>query len=330
MVRLHNLTAAFVFAATMLAGCGGSQPTIGNPEVMPQGRAITQQATYGKPWMLPEAKKDDLLYVADWGCGCLRVFSYPKGKPVGVVAAAPEVEGECTDQAGNVWVTSARTSQIIEFAHGEPLPIAHLYEDRNTGPRNCSVDPVTGDLAVTNSNETIAIFPHAQGTPTIYRALFNYCAYDADGNLFADWDGPEGLFELPRGGNSFSEIALSKTIVGESIQWDGQNLAIFSERVKGSKRLLVLYRVHVSGPTGTVVGRALLRGNPDDSLYTNQFWVQGSTIVGAGPTVNDQTGLLDFWKYPTGGQPKKSISVTEYPGIGPPGFTGVTVSLSSK
>lgn len=180
---------------------------------------------------------------------------------------------------------------------------------------------------MTNTDETIAIFPHAEGSPTIYSGDFNYCAYDADGNLFADASGPAGLFELPSGGSAFTQITLSKAIGGQSIQWDGQNLAIISERAKGSKLPMVLYRLHVSGTQGTVIGEAVLRGHHDDGTFAHQFWVQGDTIVGPGPTVNNQSSLLNFWRYPDG-KAKKSIQVTEYPGIGPPAFYGVAVSLA--
>jgi hypothetical protein len=329
-LRVHYPAAALCVAAAMLAGCGGSQPLIGNPGAMPQGRAIAQKATHAKFWMLPEARHEDLLYVSDWGC-CVRVFSYPKGKPVGVLLdVSPRLQGECSDKAGNVWVTSFGVSEILEFAHGGTSPIAVLTEDRNTDPWGCSVDPITGNLAVTNTNSTIAIFPQAQGTPTIYSDDFDYCAYDADGNLFADQTYPKGLFELPRAGSGFTQVSLNMDFAPFSMQWDGENLAIIGARFKGTKKLLSLNRVHVSGTTGTIVGKAILRNSPSYTSFNWQFWVQGSTIMGPGPSPNNQTSLFNFWPYPTGGRPKKSISVTEYPGDGAPGFTGATVSVAPK
>jgi hypothetical protein len=49
-------------AAALLAGCGGSQPPIGAPGVMPQTSATTQHASRGKSWMLPEAQKVKRLW----------------------------------------------------------------------------------------------------------------------------------------------------------------------------------------------------------------------------------------------------------------------------
>ena len=83
MSRLRYAAALYV-AATILSGCGGSQLPIGDAGAVAQGRANLQKAAHNKSWMLPEAKSKDLLYVADSFC-CLRVFSFPKGKPVGVL-----------------------------------------------------------------------------------------------------------------------------------------------------------------------------------------------------------------------------------------------------
>lgn len=328
-LRLNYPAAALCVAALMLSGCGESPSMIGTSAAMAQARTTTQRAVHGHSWMRPEAKHEDLLYVSDWGC-CVRVFSYPKGEPVGVLLdVAPRLQGECSDKAGNVWVTSFGVSEILEFAHGGTKPIAVLTEDRNTDPVACSVDPVTGDLAVANTNSTLAIFPHAQGSPTIYSdpGGFLFCTYDSDGNLFADGLGRGVLDELPRGGSALTRITLSKAFVPISLQWDGANLAMTTRKFNRSKEPVAVYRVHVSGTTGSVISSAILH---DDGSWLDQVWVQGRTIMGPGPSPNNQTSLFDFWRYPAGGRPKKSFSVTEYPGDGAPAFTGETVSVAPK
>src|SRR6202042_1226201 len=189
---------ALIAVLALLPGCGGAPSQNVTPTAMAQGAIAAPSSKQARSWMLPEAKHEALLYMANWGC-CLRVFSYPKGKPVGVVDAAPRLQGECSDKAGNVWVTSFGFSEILEFAHGGSSPIAVLTEDRNTDPWGCSVDPVTGNLAVTNTDPTIAIFPQAQGTRQPILGDFDYCAYEADGNLVADEIYPQRLFELRQG-----------------------------------------------------------------------------------------------------------------------------------
>ncbi len=147
--RLSRYAAALCVAATMLAGCGGSQPLIGNPGAAPQGRAITQQAAQGKSWMLPEAKRDDLLYATD-NAGFVHVFSYPAGKEVGTIVVAGDPLGACVDRAGNVWVARFRMTSVVEYAHGGTSPIGDVGTYPNN-PWGCAVDPTTGNLAVTTT-----------------------------------------------------------------------------------------------------------------------------------------------------------------------------------
>jgi hypothetical protein len=53
--------------------------------------------------MLPKAKSQDLLYVADSANG-VYVFTYPEGKQVGLIRV--DVGGGlCSDKNGNVFVT---------------------------------------------------------------------------------------------------------------------------------------------------------------------------------------------------------------------------------
>jgi hypothetical protein len=47
---------ALGLAATLLAGCGGSQPPIGAPGAMPQSRAIAAHAGRGGSWMLSKTQ----------------------------------------------------------------------------------------------------------------------------------------------------------------------------------------------------------------------------------------------------------------------------------
>ena len=51
-----------------------------------------------KSWMLPEAKSEDLLYVAN--VYTITVYSYPKGKLVGTLKDFYKPYGECVDKIG--------------------------------------------------------------------------------------------------------------------------------------------------------------------------------------------------------------------------------------
>jgi hypothetical protein len=79
---LNRYALAIGAAAALLGGCGGSQPSLGAPGAMPRNPAIATHADRGKSWMLPEAKSEGLLYIAD-ACGGLCISTYPAGKLVG-------------------------------------------------------------------------------------------------------------------------------------------------------------------------------------------------------------------------------------------------------
>ncbi|HEX3370694.1 MAG TPA: hypothetical protein VHS56_14035, partial [Candidatus Cybelea sp.] len=90
--------------------------------------------------MRPEAKSDDLLYVASGEQ--ISVYTYPGGRLVGNIGGA--VGALCSDAAGDVFVVGY---EILEYAHGVTQPIATL-DDYYNNPHGCAVDPTTGNLAV--------------------------------------------------------------------------------------------------------------------------------------------------------------------------------------
>jgi hypothetical protein len=104
-------------AVAMLAGCGGSQPTIGAPGAMAQtapSHIRKASSSYG-----------DLLYVGSESYGIF-VLTYPQGKVVAQFEP-PNPLGMCSDQSGDVFVLwSDGAGYIDEYAHGGTTPIATL------------------------------------------------------------------------------------------------------------------------------------------------------------------------------------------------------------
>lgn len=146
----------------MPAGCGGSQPPIGAPGMMPQASAIATHAERGKSWMAPEATSEDLVYVTG-GCGGTCVVSYPAGKIVGYLNLGNGLNaGVCSDSGGNVYISNNRESndsEVVEYAHGGTTPKA-TFDLPGFDAAGCSVDPTTGNLAVMfeGSGDGVAIF----------------------------------------------------------------------------------------------------------------------------------------------------------------------------
>jgi hypothetical protein len=202
-----------------------------------------------------------------------------------------------------------------------------VQSDPNALPVGCSVDPTTGNLALTDG-VGVTIYQGAQGPPTTYTApgfyQYWYCAYDRNGDLFVSGiiaPGPYGygLAELPRGGSSFVNITLNQAIKRGpiSLQWNNKLLvASANDDGRGPQEI---YQITISGTTGTIVRTISLDNNQSAPEQNVQYWVQGGKIIG--PANRFETAL-GFWNYPHGGKWTKLKRLA--------GAWGVVVSLGPK
>ncbi len=297
--RIPLVAVALCAALATLSGCtkatGGALP--------PSGAAAATHSS----WIAPEAKKKLLLYVSSVLSNDVYVYSYADQKLVGTLTGFEEPYGLCADKTGNVWIVDDGHQQIVEYKHGGASPIATL-SDPGEYPEGCSVDPTTGNLAVTNfystsGNGSLSIYAHASGEPTTYSdpsiANFRFCGYDNRGNLFADGANNSSEFafaELPKGGSGLTNITLQQNIEWPGgVQWDGKYVAV------GDTDAGIIYRTNGAG--GKVKGSTSLGG----SNYVNQFWIAGKTVVAPSQDGSD----VGLYTYPAGGAPSKTISVEE-------------------
>lgn len=335
---LSRLTLSVV-VATLLAGCGGSELPIGTPRAMSQSNAIAAHADRDGSWMLPEAKNEDLLYVTNYSY--VSVYSYPALKLVGVLKGFYSTVGACVDAKENVFITnhvySSRSTRIAEYEHGGKQPIAELATNR-IGPIGCSIDPATGNLAVSGGGSSRGVgadvFKDARGKPTFVKTagivFAQFCAYDATGNLFvdgeSDFSGTPALDEMPTGASKFEPIKLNATISDQGgIQWDGKHIAIGAYQHKsGSQYVPVIYRFAIDGAEGKKVGATEL-GSPAGIVL--QFYILHGTIVVPNwyfqSTDNERKDVL-LYRYPQGGSPVNTLEKDT------PDARGVVVSLAPK
>jgi hypothetical protein len=323
---------SFAASAALLAGCGGSQPPIGAPGAM-QSQTEAVEAHFGKSWLLPEAKSDDLLYVSSYTPGVgsdIAVYTYPGGRRVGDLGS--EISGGlCSDATGDVFIVE-ESGKVVEYAHGGTQPIATL-NDLYNAPHSCAVDPSSGNLAVAGGHfpeyyvdANVAIFPNATGTPTIYYyandLTFSWCTYDDRGNLFANGQsfkkGASDLVELPAGSSTFSPITVQNANIhgNGSIQWDGHYLAIVKLYAGNNKKgPATIYQLQISGQNGKVVNTIELEGShvsDRNDGNPQQFWLYNHTISSPESTDN-RVGL---WDYPAGGDPIRSNAQAEFTPLG--------------
>ena len=325
-------------ATAMLGGCGGSQRPIGAPGAMPQTSALATHATRGGSWMLPEAKSEDLLYIAAGLVdGAVYVYTYPRGRFVGTLTGFAEPFGECTDSAGDVFIvafsntSSSSSSTIYEYAHGGTTPIAML-SDPSAGVA-CAIDPVSGNLAV--SGDGVAIYQHATGSPTMYYSsqykIFRSCGYDNRGNLYLLsgsnlYRQQVVLLRLSRASSDFEQISLNAKLytntLWPSVQWDGKHMTVTSNP---DRKPLLIYRLHISGSAATIVGTTEVSSSKNN--YNGQTWIQGNTIVGTGYAKRGNENAF-LWRYPAGGAPRSQIK--KVGNVRAPEVSGVTVSVAQS
>ena len=257
---------------------------------------------------MPAARSAALLYVSDTITSNVYVFSYPNGALTQTLTGFSDPAGECVDSGGDVFVSNTGASNILEYAHGGSMPIATL-KDPNFFPVGCSVDPMTGNLAVTNfpasssGQGDVVIYKHAKGRPAGHFASSKMsemvlCGYDDSGNLFVDGLSQASAFEfaeLRKGGTKLVSITLNQGIQNAGgVQWDGAHVAV------GDQTTNTVYQFAISGNHGRAVGSTSLGG----ATQVFQFWIDGSKIIGPDSGAAD----VGIWRYPAGAAAIKTIS----------------------
>jgi hypothetical protein len=236
-------------------------------------------------------------------------------------------DGICVDNKNDIWVVNnsprgSKPYSVVEYKHGGKMPIATLSEIvLNSSAIGCSVDPTTGNLAVTSygygssGGGSVQIFAHAKGTPTVYTdseiAHFNFCGYDPKGNLYADGtDAGQDEFyfaELPKGKKAFKNITLTGGRIGYPgmVQWDGKYVAVGDQGVEGPYPNAIY---QTTGAGGKIVHETPLDANEYEDIIG--FWIQGSTVIGPNNPEhsNYDMGSVGFYKYPAGGKPTKVLT----------------------
>ncbi len=304
-VSLRSLCGV-VAAALLLAACG--YPTA--------ERALMPSAAQSSFVTSAKAAKGPLLYVTDAADNIVYMVSLPSGKLVGKLTGFNQPQGDCADAKGNVFVTDTQAERIVAYRHAA-REAYEVLNDSSYLPVGCAVDPVTGDLAVTNCCSgigsryppTVAIYKRAKGTPKNYTVTnirqLGFCTYDGHGNLFVD--GINGgsyqpqVSELLAGKPEFRDITLDQGLGGQNISglfWDGEYLAV------GSQDSGAIYRFVIGGTKGTKVGTTTLKGS-----WPGGFWIQ--TIGGVRnvytPFWSSSSSGVGVYPYPKGGKPTKTL-----------------------
>jgi hypothetical protein len=321
-------------SAGMLAGCGGGvlqstpaalQPAAALPAAaaltdctpawLPNPRAIVCHPNKEKSWMSPAAAAKPLLYVSDIGAEDVDVLSYPGGKLVGTLTGFNEPAGICTDRTGDVFIADGGSNRIVEYAHGGTKPIATLQGDGPGTPLGCSVDPKSGNLAVTNFTAnpgafgSVMFYTKASGAPQQYNALYHtyYCAYDNDGNLYAngfDNSGRPTLVEFAKGQPPLVHLDLeTNSGWAGGLAWNGKHLLMedpIADKFVPSRPRNAIYVLSIASGIATLEQTMPLGGAVDVS----EFAVRGKTAIAADASNED----VGYYPFPQGGNPTKTFT----------------------
>jgi hypothetical protein len=307
-----------ICAATMLAGCGGSQPPIGVPAI-PQARPAH---------ITPSTSSSALIYSANDTSGYVTTYTYPGGTYRGQISV-PGAINECTDSAGDVFVASVTgpqdyyTGNIYELAQGgliTTLPDPHWWIG------SCAVSPKTGDLAVSgqawpSDKPGITFYRHAKGQRAVLYTSPYYvgsCAYDPAGNLYLAVTyspGETGLLLLPAGSKKFELMTTDLTITNlGTVQWTDHHLIVSSHHLNPEE--LYLYELSVNGSKATTVRTTRLHTNKYRDRFLGQVWVQGNTVLAYVARGIYSKGHIGLWAYPRGGLLRDKINIDAYLVVG--------------
>lgn len=307
----------------ILAGCGGSQPSIG---AMGTARPAAHVQWYGHVRLLsavaparmpltalsrspiPSAlgrTSPRLWYLSEFYTDLVAAYTLPGLKSNYSIPGFAAPQGMCTVGKQNFWVVNSGDDDLLEFSYGGAHPIRTLVAS-GTPLASCAVDSTTGNIAAgALYGPQVFIWTHGKGSPTPRTLprpceLAGFAGYDDSENLFVDcidFSGSAGLFELAKGIGVFEYLNVNQTIgFPGGVQWDGKYLAVGDQTSAPN----AIYRLSCLRSTCTNEGTVSLKGVVD----CVEAWIHNATVV----CDDYATGDAYAWHYPAGGSPFESIT----------------------
>jgi hypothetical protein len=312
--------AAIACVALALCACGSpavAPQTPLNPSLALRAPVRAMHRERGPSWIQPGAQSHNLLYISDGGGESLDIYLLPGVTKTGEITDLEGPEGVCTDKTGAVWVVTWKDSKIIKYGHAGKKKLATLEASAGQRLLDCSVDPTTGNLAVTDLGGaagagSLFVFAGATGNPKqfVNSQLLEvfFCAYDASGNLFLDGLDKTYTFqlaELPAGSSNLKILSVNQTIVSPGgMRWDGQYLAVGDQAYQDGHDSAI-YRLTVTSSGATVAGTTVLNKSCD----VLGFALEAAKVVTADACENN----VRFYKYPAGGNSNLLLKGFQYP-----------------
>jgi hypothetical protein len=316
-VNFRSIIASLA-AGIMLAGCSTATPL----NLTPGSKSFSGASKIDK-----SRGASVMIYVSSKDTGSVYGYPYPRARNHISVSGLSQPATLCSDAAGNVWVPESGAQDIVEFPHDATKPTTRL-RDRGQVPVGCSIDPVSGNLAVANAatgsggSGSVSIYTRASGHPRVIQAFATTSAvsYEDDGNLYVDGLGQTGTFAIGEIKPQQQQV-VDLDWTGPSITLPGGLQAVGTSIVLNDRVGSVLYSVRIDKRTATVNWSAPLQGYPNKEGDVVQFIVFPSThrIICA----DAYNKAIIRYRFPLPGAPLDSKDLTGGTGGAP---SGVAIS----
>jgi hypothetical protein len=328
-MRFAKAATAILIAGGFLAGCTSdtsqSQAVlsglgINRTDVPP----LEVRPDRHRSWVSPDAANAaQLLFESDLGTDDVYIFALPDMTLKGTLTGFKEPLGECSDNHGNVWIANSLKNEMLEYSRSGAL--LNKIARPNLNPWACAVNPVNGDLAITQENRPhfqpgqVFVYSNPSSVPMILRnpvqVFYFYAAYDPRGDLWIDGTDALGHSMLSKcDAASCTTIGLSggSIIAAGTIAWDKDNgtWVVFDQYCRDAPSFCS-YPVSARGVVGTPTTYLSYTGGGLCDLIQVAMVSTGKRPIVVGgdneyPCGSYKTGSVNRWAYPAGGNPMNS------------------------
>lgn len=274
-----------------------------------------------KSWMSPDVLKlPRLLFAGEYDTGDVYILTLPDLTEKGLITGFQQPQGECSDKSGNIYIADSGTFTVSKWnREGKEL---RVYDDTYGYPESCAVNPLNGDVAVTNSyslggteGEVVIFAANPSTPPTVVsnpqQFLYNFAGYDPSGNLWVDGlTAPSGDFILSScGSSSCSTITTSGGTIyfPGAVQWDRvRNTWVVFDQLCNNQEGSCSYPVSGSGVLGAPTNYLDYLGNPACDLVQGVIaanWGHKYVVGGDDDYCGFAENTFSRWMYTAGGDP---------------------------
>ncbi len=271
-----------------------------------------------KSWVSPDAPRAArLLFVSDVGTNDVYIFTMPDMNLKGTLTGFNQPQGECSDTHGNIYIANTRASQVLEYSRAGTL--LNTYADKYGYPVGCAVNPLNGNLAVTNivgfrGHGQVLIYASPSSKPMVLtnRKQYSYyfAGYDSRGDLWVDGRTVLKRFILSScGASSCKTIRLHGGTIHfpGAVQWDQQEYAwaLFDQgRCAGGGSCS--FWASLTGVLVQVTDYETYSGDPVCDLVQGVVAAYGKKYAAGGDYERTRCGnangnSVNRWQYPAGG-----------------------------